>query len=180
MTRLHPLFLRPLILLAGLILAGLAPAGFAPAQAAPRTLVVKSGEAAKIAWYDSLCDEDNHVECLIAEIGCDSPGDFTASLFALDAKEAASLFAKTAGKGSVAAGAGSESLQLTKVALSEYSHKWNATLIAYERGREIWGAIWGAQTIQLQAGGRKVSLARAEVDEGSFRQVVGACAAASR
>ena len=162
-----------------LALASLIAGALHGAEAAPRTLVTRSGDGAKIALYDSLCDEDNHLECLIAEIGCESPGDFTATLFALDNKEAAALFAaKGAGKGSVTAGGASQVLQLTKVALSEYSYKWNATLISYERGREIWGAIWGADSVQLQAGAKKASLARADMNEGSFREVVSACAAA--
>lgn len=160
--------------------ASLAAAAQWGAEAAPRALVTRNGDTTKIAWYDSLCDEDNHLECLIAELGCDSPGDFTATLFALDSKEAATLFGKSAGKGSVTAGGTGQGLQLTKLALSEYSYKWNATLISYEQGRAIWSAIWGADTIQLQAGIKKAVLARADVNEGAFREAVSACAAASR
>lgn len=169
-----------LLIRIALAVASLAAAAPGGAEAAPRTLVTRNGDAAKISLYDSLCDEDNHLECLIAEIGCDSPGDFTATLFALDSKEAAALFGKSAGKGSVTLGGTAESLQLTKLALSEYSYKWNATLISYEHGRAIWSTIWGADTVQLQAGVKKALLARADVNEGSFREVVSACAAASR
>lgn len=170
--------------LAHLALAGtlsMLPA-FAPtvADAAPRTLVQRDGGGAKIALYDSLCDEDNHLECLIAEIGCDGPGDFTASLFAFEGKDAATLFAKANGKGQVTAAGYGESLQITKVALSEFSYKWNATMISYERGRQIWSAIWSADAVELQAGTRKVTLRRGDVEQSGFRDVVSTCAAAAR
>lgn len=150
-----------------------------PAQAAPRSKIVRSDSAAKIVLYDSLCDEDNALECLIAEIGCDGPGDFTASVFGLAAKDAASVFAKGNGKGSVSVAGASWTLQVAKVALSEYTFNWDANASSLEQGRQIWGAIWNADSVQLQVGVRKAVIRRSDVDESSFRQVVSTCGAAS-
>ena len=150
------------------------------AHAAPRTFVQKGDGAAKIVTYDSLCDEDNAIECLVAEIGCSGPGDFTATVHNLNSKEAASVFAKANGKGSVAVGASRWVLQVSKVALSEHSYNWDVTATSLEKGVEIWRAIWGASEVQLQAGTRTVVLRRGDVEEGAFRGVVGICGAESR
>ena len=147
------------------------------APAAPRTQVVKTDPGAKIVFYDSLCDEDNSVECLIAEIGCNGPGDFAASVFNLDSKQAAAVFAKANGKGSVAVGASNWSLQVSKIALSEFTFNWDVTAISLEKGRDVWRAIGSASEVQLTAGIRKAALRRSDVDEASFRDVVGTCAA---
>lgn len=152
----------------------------AEAAAAPRSLVTKGEGSAKIAFYDSLCDEDNALECMIAEIGCDSPGDFTANLFDLNGRDAASVFAKGNGKGGVAAGGAERSLQVTKVALSEYTYNWNTTLVALEKGGEIWRFIYGSDAVRISAGTKTVTLRRADVKEEAFREAVSICAAEPR
>lgn len=149
----------------------------ASAQAAPRTRIVKADEGAKIVFYDSLCDEDNSLECLIAEIGCAGPGDFVATIHNFDAKQAAAVFAKANGKGSVSAAGASFGLQVSKVALSDYTFNWDITAAALEKGGEVWKAIWGASEVQLQVGPKKVALQRSDVGEQAFREVVQTCAA---
>ncbi|GJD82815.1 hypothetical protein [Methylobacterium haplocladii] len=146
-------------------------------EAAPRSRIVKDDAAAKIVVYDSLCDEDNALECLIAEIGCAAPGDFFATVHNLDAKQAAAVFAKANGKGSVAAGGASFGLQVSKVALSDYTFNWDVTAVALEKGGEVWKAIWGASEVQLQAGPKTVRLQRSDVGEAGYREVVQTCLA---
>jgi hypothetical protein len=165
---------RLVVILAGALLC-LAPFG---AQAAPRTRIAKDDGAAKIVVYDSLCDEDNSLECLIAEIGCTGPGDFYATVFNLDPKQTAAVFDKAAGKGSVAVGGQSWPLHVTKVALSDYTFNWDVTAASLEKAREIWVAIWSANEVRLQAGPKKVTLQRSDVGEDDFRAVVSACGAA--
>ena len=150
------------------------------AHAAPRGKIVRSDTAAKIVLYDSLCDEDNSLECLIAEIGCDAPGDFTASVFGLNAKDAASVFAKGNGKGSVTVGGSNWTLQVMKVALNEYTFNWDVAASSLEQAREIWGALWNAESAQLQVGAKRTAIRRGDIDEAAFKQVVSACGAASR
>lgn len=169
---------RPLYRILASLLLTLAILG--PVEAAPRSRIVKSDAAAKIVLYDSLCDEDNSLECLIAEIGCDAPGDFTASVFGLNPKDAASVFAKGNGKGSLSVGGSNWTLQVIKVALSEYTFNWDVTTASLEKGREVWGAVWNAESVQLQVGAKKAVLRRSDVDEASFRQVVSTCGAAER
>ncbi|GLS46072.1 hypothetical protein [Methylobacterium brachythecii] len=148
------------------------------AEAAPRTRIVKDDGAAKIVVYDSLCDEDNSLECLIAEIGCTGPGDFYATTFNLDPKQTAAVFDKAAGKGSVTVGGQSWPLHVTKVTLSDYTFNWDVTGVSLEKAREIWVAIWSANEVRLQAGPKKVALQRNDVAEDDFRAVVSACGAA--
>ena len=164
------------VLIAGLSAVLLA----SPALAERRSQVVRAEPGASIRLYDSLCDEDNSLECMIAEIGCARPGDFTASVFDLQSKEASTVFAKNNGKASLAAGGQNFELQITKVSLSEYTYHWNVTAMRFERPREVWGAIWGAAEIQLAAGARKATIRRDEIDEGGLRHVVSTCAAASQ
>ncbi|MCE4222995.1 hypothetical protein HCU64_04465 [Methylobacterium sp. C25] len=158
-----------------LALAWLMPLG---AEAAPRSRIAKDDGAAKIVLYDSLCDEDNSLECLIAEIGCTGPGDFFATAFNLDPKQTAAVFDKAAGKGSVSVGGQSWSLHVTKVALSDYTFNWDVTGVSLEKAREIWVAIWSANEVRLQAGPKKVTLRRSDVAEDDFRAVVSTCGAA--
>lgn len=171
---------RPLVIAA--LLAGASCLGpcLGPVQAAPRAQVARSGDGAKITLYDSLCDEDNALECLIAEIGCDGPGDFTASVFDLNARDAAAVFAKANGKGSVSAGGGTWPLQVGKLALSPYTFNWDVTMTSMEKAREVWGAIWAADSVQLQVGVKKAVIRRGDVGESGFRDVVSTCGAESR
>ncbi|MET0258779.1 MAG: hypothetical protein ABW179_09370 [Methylobacterium sp.] len=164
---------RFVLTLAGVLLC-LAPVA---GHAAPRTRIVRDDAAAKIVFYDSLCDEDNALECLIAEIGCAGPGDFFATTYNLDARQASAVFAKANGKGSVAAGGASFGLQVSKVALSDYTFNWDVTAVALEKGGEVWKAIWGAGEVQLQAGPKAVRLQRSDVGEAGFGEVVRVCAA---
>ena len=150
----------------------------AVAQAAPRIQVTRGEGTARITLYDSLCDEDNALECLIAEIGCDQPGDFTATVFDLQSKDAATIFSKSNGKASVMAGGANFVLQVSRVALSEYTFNWNVTATSLEKGGEIWAAIRGTNEVHLQAGARKALLRRGDVGEDAYRAVVGICGAA--
>lgn len=151
--------------------------GVLGAEAAPRTRIVKDDAAARIVFYDSLCDEDNSLECLIAEVGCAGPGDFVATIHNLDAKQAAAVFAKANGKGSVAVGGTSFGLQVSKVSLSDYTFNWDVTAVALEKGGEVWKAIWGAGEVVLQAGPKTARLQRGDVGEEAFREVVQTCLA---
>lgn len=167
--------LQRLVVRVASVLLCLAPVA---GQAAPRTRIVKDDAAAKIVFYDSLCDEDNSLECLIAEIGCAGPGDFFATTYNLDAKQAAAVFAKANGKGSIAAGGASFGLQVSKVQLSDYTFNWDVTAVALERGADVWRAIWGASEVVLQAGPKTARLQRSDVGEAGFGEVVQTCAAA--
>lgn len=161
---------------------GAALAGFLclGAQAAPRSQVAKSDQGTKILVYDSLCDEDNALECMTAEIGCDAPGEFVASVFGLSAQDAASVFAKGNGKGSVSAGAVGRPLQVSRVSLSQFTYKWDVSLLSFDKPNEAWGIVWNSAEIQLQAGARKIALRRGELGESALREVVSICAAAPR
>lgn len=163
-----------LTLIACLAALGLATTG---ARAAPRTQIVKGEASAKIVVYDSLCDEDNSLECLVLEIGCERPGDFTATVFDLQSRDAASVFAKGNGKGSVSVGGTGFVLQVVRVALSDYTFNWNVTATSLEKGREIWGAISTASEVQLQTGTKKAALRRSDAGEEAFRAVVAMCGA---
>lgn len=146
-------------------------------QAAPRTRIVKDDAAAKIVFYDSLCDEDNALECLIAEFGCAGPGDFVVTLHNLDARQGAAVLAKANGRAQVAAGGVRVDLQVTKLALSDYTFNWDVTAVALERAGAVWTAIAGAGAVQLQAGPKAVTLQRSDVGEEAFREVVAVCTA---
>ena len=164
-------------LLCGLALAGFVCFAASGAQAAPRSQLAKSESGAKLLVYDSMCDEDNALECMTAEIGCDAPGEFTASVYGLSAQDAASIFAKGNGRGSVSAGAVGRALQVSKVALSQFTYKWDVSLLSFEKPNEAWGIVWNSPEIQLQAGARKIALRRGELGESALREVVSVCAA---
>lgn len=170
----------PALFVIGAALAGLV--GFQPAEAlaASRSQVAKSDHGAKILVYDSLCDEDNALECMTAEIGCDAPGEFTASVYGLSAQDAASVFAKGNGRGSVSAGAVGRALQVSRVSLSQFTYKWDVSLLSFDKPNEAWGIVWNSPEIQLQAGTRKIALRRGEMGESALREVVSICAAAAR
>lgn len=164
---------RLVVILAGALLC-LTSLG---AEAAPRSRIARDDGTAKIVVYDSLCDEDNSLECLIAEIGCAGPSDFYATLYNLDAKQTATVFTKSAGNASVSVGGARFGLRVSKVALSDYTFNWDVTALGLEKPADIWRTIWGATEIQLQAGTKSAVLKRGDIEEAGFRDVVSTCAA---
>lgn len=148
-----------------------------PAAApAPHTRVAKDGMGVTFALYEAECD-DNPQECPIAELGCPSRGEFKASIYGLNAKEAGTWLA-TDGKAHLLVGMDRFPLRTLRIENSDMSGDWDVYFMQSDDAAMMWRSMAKPGSLSLSLGNRIVAFPRTVATLNAFRELLRGCAPA--
>lgn len=152
-----------------------------PAQATdPRAVKLnRGGDGAVFVVYDRSCSEEHYAECVVADLGCDAPGDLRASILGLNAREAGAWLAKDAGKGTLKIGTERVPIAAGKLEFSDMNGNWDVSLSKEGDASGIWRRLATAATVSISIANRTVALPLAGPATGAFRELVKICAPGS-
>lgn len=160
----------------GLLWLGMIVCPAAQATDARAVKLNRGGDGAVFVIYDRSCSEENYAECVVADLGCDAPGDLRASIIGLNAREAGAWLAKDAGKGTLKIGTERVPIAAGKLEFSDMNGNWDVSLSKEGDAMGIWRRLAAAATVSISIANRTVPLPLAGPAKGAFRELLKICA----
>lgn len=160
----------------GGLLFGLIVCPTAQATDARAVKLDRGGDGAVFVVYDRSCSEENYAECVVADLGCDAPGDLKASIIGLNAREAGAWLAKDAGKGTLKIGTERVPIAAGKLEFSDMNGNWDVSLSKEGDASGTWRRLATAPTVSISIANRTVPLPLAGPAKGAFRELLKICA----
>lgn len=141
------------------------------------TILLKEGATTKLAIYAAECGTDGYHECVRADLGCEGPGEFKASMFGYSGKDAGAVLAQDDGKGSVAFGGRRFPLRSESLQYSDMDGDWYAVLRLSDASSDVWEAAAKATPVAISLGRKTIAMPQTEAGRKDLAALVKGCAA---
>lgn len=135
-----------------------------------KSILAVGTERSKLLFYDAACDDPD--ECEVADIGCDSDGNFTANLGGLVQKDITVWFASKNGTVWLIADTLLFDLQATEISYGEMNGDWWVKIPTIGESGRIWAALGTATDISLTIGKHVTVLPRTKDMDGIVKACV--------